>query len=108
MHHSYEKLNELQRVTVKTEIKSTGDGKYIISISNPEKETAFFIRLKVLNNNGDLVLPAFFSENFLTLFPDNEKRITLDLSAVVDSANHKGLILVTEGWNTAPAEVKIE
>ena len=108
MHHSYEKLNELQRVTIKTDIENTGDGKYIINISNPEKETAFFIRLKVLNNNGDLVLPAFFSENFLTLFPDNEKRITLDLSAVVDSANHKGLILVTEGWNSAPAEVKIE
>jgi hypothetical protein len=79
-----------------------------VSISNREKETAFFIRLKVLNNDGSLALPAYFSENYLTLFPDDEKRITLDLSAVARSAWNTDLKLVTEGWNTAPSEVKIE
>jgi hypothetical protein len=106
--HSYEKLNELQRVTLKTAIESSGDGKYVINISNREKETAFFIRLKVQDDAGGLALPAYFSENYLTLFPDEEKRITLDLSAVARSAGNKGLTLVTEGWNIAPAEVKIE
>jgi mannosylglycoprotein endo-beta-mannosidase len=106
--HSYEKLNELQRVTIKTNIESSGNGKYVISISNPEKETAFFIRLKVLNNDGGLALPAYFSENYLTLFPGNEKKIKLDLSAVLESVGHKSLFLVTEGWNSAPVEVKIE
>jgi len=75
-----------------------------VSIFNPEKETAFFIRLKVLNNDGGLMLPAYISENYLTLFPDDEKKITLDMSAVESS---EGFILVTEGWNNAPAEIKI-
>ena len=46
--HSYEKLNELEKVSAVTTVKRDDNGHAAIEISNPGKETAFFIRLKVI------------------------------------------------------------
>lgn len=104
--HSYEKLNDLEKVTVTTEITKSGDGQSVIKISNQKNETAFFIRLKVINGDNDLVLPAYFTENYFTLLPDDEKKITLDLSAGKANGGLNNLRLVIEGWNVLPEEIK--
>ena len=104
-HHSYEKLNELQKVTVKSEIKKSTEGLSEIKLSNPGNETAFFIRLKVTNANGELVLPAYFTENFLTLLPGEDKVIELDLRTGKCAGGLTGIKLVIEGWNVPQQEV---
>jgi hypothetical protein len=104
--HSYEKLNDLQKVAVKAEMKKSGEGKSVITLSNPGNETAFFIRLKVSNGNNELVLPAWFTENFLTLLPGEEKEIMLDLSTGKSATGLDGLKLVIEGWNVPAQEIK--
>ncbi|MBK7711412.1 MAG: glycosyl hydrolase [Bacteroidales bacterium] len=104
--HSYEKLNELEKTSPLTSVKRGDNGHASISISNPGKETAFFIRLKVLNSNNELVLPSFFTENFLTLLPGDRKDIELDYSSITDKNNLNGLKLVVEGWNVPPEEIK--
>jgi hypothetical protein len=104
--HSYEKLNDLQKVTVKAEMKKSGEGKSVVTLSNPGNETAFFIRLKVSNGNNELVLPAWFTENFLTLLPGEEKEIMLDLSTGKAATGLNGLKLVIEGWNVPAQEIK--
>ena len=98
--HSYEKLNELEKVTLNTTIREIDENRSVISISNPGNETAFFIRLKVTDLNNELVLPSFFTENYFTILPGEKKEAELDLSAVklpADSRNK--LKLVVEGWN---------
>lgn len=104
--HSYEKLNELEKVTVNAEIKKSGNGQSVIRISNPKNETAFFIRLKVTNSNNELVLPVYFTENFLTLLPGAEKEIQLDLATGKSSSGMNDLKLVIEGWNVTQQEIK--
>jgi hypothetical protein len=106
MYHSYEKLNELEKVSVTTEISKSGNGISVVRISNPKDETAFFIRLKVLNSNNELVLPAYFTENYLTLLPGESREITLDLSAGKASGGLDDLRLALEGWNVLPVEIK--
>jgi hypothetical protein len=106
MHHSYEKLNELEKVTVNTGIKKSGDGLSVIKISNTKNETAFFIRLKVTNSSNEVVLPAYFTENYITLLPGEAKEITLDLSAGKADGGLNDLRLVIEGWNVSPEEIK--
>jgi mannosylglycoprotein endo-beta-mannosidase len=103
--HSYEKLNELQKVSVKSEIKKSGDGLSEIKLSNPGNETAFFIRLKVTNANGELILPAYFTENFLTLLPGEDKVLELDLRTGRSSGGMTGIKLVIEGWNVTQQEI---
>lgn len=71
-----------------------------ISIKNDGAETAFFARLKVVDKtSGDLALPVFFSDNYLTLFPTEQKTIELDISHLPSSIKLQNLQLVVETWN---------
>ena len=106
-HHSYEKLNTLEKVSLKTSIIKNNEGyKATLGISNPGNETAFFIRLKIMNSGDELVLPAYFTDNYFTLLPGDEKQIDLDLTSGYMSDKHEELKLVIEGWNVLTEEIK--
>lgn len=103
---SYEKLNELEKVTVRTVIIKGDEGHAVIKISNSKSETAFFIRLKVMNRKNELVLPSFFTDNFFTLLPGDEKQVELDFNSNKNSVSPDELKLVVEGWNVQQEEIK--
>jgi hypothetical protein len=105
--HSYEKLNELEKVTINASIKKNESGHATINLSNTKGETAFFIRLKIVNQQNELVLPSYFTDNYFTLLPGDEKQIELDISAIMGSVKHDDLKLVLEGWNVLPAEYSL-
>ena len=104
--HSYEKLNELGKVIVKTSILKSDEDHAIIAISNPDNETAFFIRLKIVNAKNELVLPSFLTDNYFTLLPGDEKQVGVDLTESNSQGNRDELRLVVEGWNMLPVEIK--
>jgi len=104
--HSYEKLNELEKVVVKAAVKESDEDHSVISISNPGDETAFFIRLKIINSTNELVLPSFLTDNYFTLLPGDEKQIGLDLTESNSQSSRDELRLVVEGWNILPIEIK--
>ena len=97
--HSYEKLNELAPADVEATVSPATDERAVIALKNPGKETAFFIRLKVTDEKGELILPSFFSENYITLFPGDSRKIELDLSEAGIEGKGKKLRLSLEGWN---------
>ncbi len=103
--HSYKKLNELGKVIVKTAIRKSDRDHSVIVVSNPNNETAFFIRLKIMNAKNELVLPSFLTDNYFTLLPGDEKEIGLDLTESNIQGSRDGLRLVVEGWNMLPAEI---
>ncbi len=104
--HSYEKLNELNKVSLKTDLNKTNDNHAVINISNPGNETAFFIRLKICNQNNELVLPVFLTENYFTLLPGENKIVELDYSQVKTLNITDELKLVVEGWNIVTEDKK--
>jgi mannosylglycoprotein endo-beta-mannosidase len=104
--HSYEKLNELEKVSTSCVITRGDNGYATVTISNPGKETAFFIRLKVLNKKDELVLPSFFSENYFTLLPGDSRKVGLDFSTNINTPAGDDLKLVIEGWNVPREEIK--
>jgi len=104
--HSYEKLNELEKVTARTDIKRGDKGHAVIEISNPGSEPAFFIRLKIMNQKDELVLPSFFTDNYFTLLPGEVKQVDLDLTAGNNPESSDKLKLVVEGWNVLLQEIK--
>ncbi len=103
---SYAKLNELTEVTLKTDVAKSADNKFIINVSNPSDETAFFIRLKVNDQDHQLVLPVFLSENYFTLLPGESRTVELDIPAAFLKKNSGELSLFTEGWNIKAQEKK--
>jgi hypothetical protein len=104
--HSFEKLNELGKITLNSGINKIDEGHFALSISNPNNETAFFIRLKIMDSKNDLVLPVFFTDNYFTLFPGEEKKVELDLTLKNIPDNYK-IKLVVEGWNIIQEEKEL-
>ena len=105
--NSYEKLNELGKTTVETDIKKGNDGISLVTVSNPGNETAFFIRLKITGINDELILPSFFSDNYFTLLPGEKKLVNLQLSEENRDNKNGEFKLVVEGWNVNAVEKKL-
>lgn len=104
---SYTQLNDLKTTTINAQIKSGDKNKKILHLVNPGTETAFFIRLKVLQGDrGELALPVFFSDNYITLFPGESKDVEVDCSQVMNSS--KSLSFAVEGWNVKNTVFKFE
>ncbi len=104
--HSYEKLNELGKAEVKCEIRNRENKNTLISVNNPGGEPAFFIRLKLTDMNDKQVLPAYFSDNYFTLLPGEEKQVDLDFMYKGAANQQEPLKIILEGWNTPLTEIK--
>jgi mannosylglycoprotein endo-beta-mannosidase len=100
---SYEELNELKKESIELNLHKTGPGIASVSLSNKGPETAFFIRVKVMNNDQELLLPVFLNDNYITLLPGETKVLDLDYSRSKTGGSEK-LKLVAEGWNVPPQE----
>jgi mannosylglycoprotein endo-beta-mannosidase len=100
----YNALNKLNKAIVRLNIKRTSPGNAIVIISNPGPETAFFIRLKVTNNENELVLPSFLTDNYITLLPGESKKLGLDYASSIKDNQSYTIKLVVEGWNVLPQE----
>jgi hypothetical protein len=106
---SYEKLNELKQTNLQADFKVNAKGAKVATISNPGNETAFFIRLKVIDDkSGELALPVFFSNNYFTLMPGETREVNVDLTLLPESSKSKSLRLAMEGWNIKNSSIKIE
>lgn len=106
---SYEKLNDLKKTTIQAEFKTDSKGEKIAVVSNPGNETAFFIRLKVQDQKGgELSLPVFFSDNYITLLPGERREISIDLSQLPENSKSNSRNLSIEGWNIENKSIKIE
>jgi mannosylglycoprotein endo-beta-mannosidase len=105
--HSYEKLNELKNVIPTAVAEKKDDGLAEIEMSNPGNETAFFIRLKIIDENDELVLPTFFSENYFTLLPGDTKTIRADYLQSAGKKPSNNLRLVIEGWNVPETVIEL-
>ena len=105
---SYEKLNELKPATLESEWRTNAKGEKLLLNRNTGVETAFFVRLKVLKGKGgELALPVFFTDNYITLFPGENKEIRVDCTKLSESASNP-LWIEAEGWNVKNYSIKMD
>ncbi|MDE1191986.1 MAG: hypothetical protein PW786_07600 [Arachidicoccus sp.] len=83
-----------------------GSGKIEITLSNKEGNVpAFFNRLSVIHAaTTERVLPAFYSDNYVTLMPDETKKISIDYP---ETLKEKPRIMIS-GWNVKENIVEVE
>jgi len=101
---SYEALNELKPVKLKLTSGKRTRNETVVTVSNPGRETAFFIRIKVVDEKGMTALPVFLEENYFTLLPGESRKVKIDLNSLSQIPSGK-LSVVSEGWNTIPARI---
>ena len=91
----------LQRVNATATFTRSGDtGRARVTLTNPGKALAFFIRLQVkAGADGDEVLPVEWSDNYVSLLPGETRVLTADYSE--RDLQGRQPVLSVSGWNVA-------
>ncbi len=97
------------RVTISAHpIDNAGDAggrRLEVKLKNTSAVAALNTKLVTINAaDGSEVLPAFYSDNYISLLPGEERTITIDMPGA--DAKH-ALRLKVRGWNVAPASIDV-
>ena len=97
-------LNELPKVTLEAKVeRSISGGKQMVTVTlhNPTNSVALMAHLHLRDSSGERVLPVYYSDNYVSLVPNESKTITIE-AAQQDSMD-KGATVVVDGWNVSVA-----
>jgi exo-1,4-beta-D-glucosaminidase len=94
-------LSQLPKVKLKesdrTERKD-GDAITHVTLENPSKSLAFFVRLKVNKGaKGDEILPVIWEDNYISLLPGEKREVTATYHA--SDLGSATPVLEVSGWN---------
>ena len=74
---SYAMLDGMCSKDYQLTFKKTSDEQYEVTVSNPTDKVAFMIRLTAKDEQGQLICPAYWSDNYLILAPGETRIVTL-------------------------------
>ncbi|MGQ8337780.1 glycoside hydrolase family 2 protein [Sunxiuqinia sp. A32] len=100
LHGGFESLSELPKTSLAYQVEKNIENDqtiYTVHLTNKTDKLAFFNRLKMVNKKNDsLISPAFYSDNYFSLLPGENKDVMIEITEK-DSA--KDIQLVLEGFN---------
>lgn len=106
--NNYKALNTMPRTQVKASIVKSeqlkNEKQWTVKLTNESKQLAFFINPQ-LTSDGEEVLPAFWSANYISLAPGES--ITLTVSAPNDKIKGKNQEIRIEGWNIEKQAIRL-
>ena len=73
---SYAMLDGMRTKHVELSVKPLSEGLYEATVSNPSDKVAFMVRLTAKDQKGELICPAYWSDNYLTLAPGESRTVT--------------------------------
>jgi len=76
-----------------------------VNLENPSETLAFFTELRVVDADGNSILPVLWSDNYVSIFPDEGRTLTAELPAGTDLT---GARLEVNGWNTPTVSLEIQ
>jgi hypothetical protein len=94
-------LNKLAMVTLDAQVdKKNAAGRSLLTVTlhNPTPGLAVMTHLQLRRNrSGERVLPAYYSDNYVSLIPNETKSITIEADGA--SFNGEDALVVVDGWN---------
>jgi exo-1,4-beta-D-glucosaminidase len=97
----YTALNKLEKVKLKTANRTERRGDESVThvtLENPSKSLAFFVRLKVSKGaGGEEILPVIWEDNYISLLPGEKREVTASYrTAALGTAKP---VVEISGWN---------
>jgi exo-1,4-beta-D-glucosaminidase len=86
------------------EVKRDSQGHVTLRVRNDSQTLAFQIALRALGAKGEQVLPAFWSENYLSLLPGESRTLTVRSSAY---GGTRIAAIHLSGWNISEQHIAI-
>lgn len=105
---SYRALNRIAASSLSATAKSARSGDHArvqVQLRNAGSTVSLLDKLTLLDTNGQRVLPAYYSDNYVSLLPGESLMIDIEYSANATSEASK---LAIRGWNMATEIVSIE
>ncbi len=94
-------LDELKPVTLDAQLaRRDENGRCLITVTlhNPGAQVALMTHLQLRRRaSGERVLPVFYSDNYISLVPNESKTITVE--AALSDLKGDSALLVVDGWN---------
>jgi hypothetical protein len=108
----YRKLDDLAAVTLQASATSQPAGSQdktedhiTVTLTNPSQTTALTTKLTLLDGaNGPRILPAYYSDNYVSLLPNEQRTIQIAYPA---SAARAHPVIALRGWNITPATIDV-
>ena len=98
------KLDEMAPVTVSGDVSRSTAGDMVrtmVTLTNRGAGAALMTKLTLLRaRDGTQVLPAYFSDNYVSLLPGETRKITIETPSGVSAGAVK---VALRGWNVTPA-----
>ncbi|SEN64230.1 Glycosyl hydrolases family 2, TIM barrel domain [bacterium A37T11] len=103
----YSGLQKMVRTPIQIQAKSVANGEIDLSINSAtDRPLAFFNRISLLDGKtGERILPAFYSDNYVSVPPGGKKKIRISFDP---DLNTSGFKVSVKGWNVAEHVVNVE
>jgi hypothetical protein len=104
---SYRLLNRLPLAAIEATATSSqsGDAFHIdVQLRNDGKSVSLENKLTLLAADGSRILPAYFSDNYVSLLPGETRDVEIEFPA---AAAHGPAKLILRGWNASPQVVPV-
>ncbi|OYQ37300.1 glycoside hydrolase family 2 [Niveispirillum lacus] len=106
---AHQRLNELPAVPVglsaKGTVGSNGEVAWNVTLTNQGAAPALLAKLTPQKADGTRILPAYLSDNYITLLPGETRQVTVTYPAAVAGADTPKLAV--RGWNIQPASTPV-
>jgi archaellum component FlaF (FlaF/FlaG flagellin family) len=102
----FQALNTLAPVTLQSTATNRIDGGETVAtvtLTNPTQTPAIETKLTVLNADGSQVLPAYFTDNYVSLLPGESR--TVEIRYPTEKASNPSVTL--RGWNVAASRTAL-
>ena len=104
----FKQLGDLKpaRVKLSYKVREEGDRYFVdVTLKNGSNRIAFFNQLQFLNAKMSPIRPSFYTDNFFTLMPGENKVVTIETGK---EKLEEGVMLVLKGWNTESQKYKLK
>ncbi|MGB6723769.1 MAG: sugar-binding domain-containing protein [Terracidiphilus sp.] len=96
----YTALNKLPMVALTAQVQSKdADGQRVLTVTlhNPTANIALMAHLQLRRKSGERVLPVFYSDNYVSLVPNETRTVTIE--AALSDFQGEDALVVFDGWN---------
>lgn len=97
-------LDALPPVKLRLSVSHSRAGSAVITLTNPTRSVALNAKLTLVDARGHRILPAYYSDNYVSIAPGGTRRITISVSHAADLLN---ACVQLHGWNEVPDQVEV-
>jgi hypothetical protein len=100
----YRALDRMGPATVTATVEVRERNEIRVELRNTGQTAALENKVTLLHGDGSQVLPAYYSDNYVSLLPGEDRAITI---SIAEDQRRSGLRLELRGWNATPVSLEV-